>query len=123
MVYALRSRIEDPLNERIADGDEAVLVGLLDNDSDMLIIIGAECYDDSRRVIHPRGARDRIDKLKKLERWKVKRKPEVWVLAESYKQHDGNLIDAIRFFRYHLDRLDVYPGELIDEIITEKTTK
>jgi hypothetical protein len=56
------------------------------------------------------------------------RQNDIWmkvvVVAEAYKQIDSNpdvkLVKHMKFFRYHLDRLDIYPPGTVDSIISEK---
>lgn len=117
MVYELRSRVIDDRRQLISDGDEDVVLDLLDKQSsDLLVVVGAECFDGNKRVIHPRGARDKLEKLHAHPKH-----PEVWVVAETYKHHRGNLLDALPFFRYHLGDQDIYPPALITQVIPSDT--
>lgn len=117
MAYELKEKPK--YADRVATaGQEDVLMGLINPGDRVMALLGAECFDNEPRVIHPRGARSKLMSIEDaLERRKVPYR--VVVVAESYKQQSGNLGDA-EFFRNHLDRLDIYPANAIDAVITDK---
>lgn len=100
-----------------AAGSGEHLLGLLRKHDKVLVLLGAECFDSDRRMVHPRGIHSILDTLmNKLEKDVCR----VVVVAESYKCHAGSLIADIDFYGQHFDRIDLYPPHLIHCIITDK---
>ncbi len=102
--------------ERLSSGDEVVLRSLLPNATRVLVLLGAECFDQSRRVVHPQGVAERLLAL----RGGLEGRFEYWfaVVAEGYKMQK-NLIDDRAFYQDHLDWVSVYPEKLIDTVISD----
>lgn len=102
--------------QQLATGDRHVLLNLLDPSQDrVLVLLGAESFDKDHRVVHPRGMPLR-EFLRELE--ETGTQPRVVVLAESYKQQRSLAQDS-HFYDQHFDRVDVYPRDTIEWVITE----
>lgn len=123
MAFELRNNPENH-GLIVATGNEDALLGLLNPQDRIMVVLGAEAYDAQSRVVHPRGA---LNKLKKIKAHFQKRNtPQkgnksqniiTYALAEDYKRHDDSLIRQYAFFTYHLGHLDVYPIGTFDKII------
>lgn len=113
MVYEL-TELPQFKNRVVSIGDESVLAGLIRRGDRVMALLGAECFDSGRRVIHSRGVHRKLVDMREAIN-KQKADFRVVVVAENYKLHDGLLTDE-EFFRSHLDRADVYPANL--ELIT-----
>jgi hypothetical protein len=118
LVYEINAdvRLEDVEHE-VANGNERSVMELLGTKDKLLIVLGAECFDQRTcRAIHPRGVRQELGDLKK-NAIKKKVAVRVYVVAEEYKEQS---LDDLSVLKYHLDRLDVYDPELIDVICTDE---
>jgi len=116
MEYELKEmRIFRPFRN-FAAGNEKHLLALLKETDQVLILLGAECFDIERRMVHPRGFRPLLSTI--LEEMKG-RVCWVVVVAESYKRNDHLLTDDTQFYGQHFDRIDLYPPDLIHCIITD----
>lgn len=105
------------VTQQLATGDRHVLLSLLDPSQDrVLVLLGAESFDKDHRVVHPRGMPLR-EFLRELE--ETGTQPRVVVLAESYKQQESLARDT-HFYDQHFDRVDVYPRDTIEWLITNK---
>jgi hypothetical protein len=98
---------------RIAAGDKEALSGFRNTDTKIMVVLGAECFDKKGRVVHPWGLKD-VDILKRL---RASGEACVVVVAEGYKFHE-DLLSISQFYRYHLDRIQLYEPNLIDVIVT-----
>jgi hypothetical protein len=118
MVFQLRERLSGAsiADHEVANGDEKALVGLLRRGDLVMVVLGAEAYDEER-VVHPRGAQRHVEEISKRCTGKSV-SLQTCIVAESYKKHE-DLIDGHRLFRYHLYRLDVYELADIDSVISE----
>jgi len=105
----------------LAAGGEDHLLGLLGKGDAALILLGAECFDVERRMVHPRGfGRGLGALLRELEKCGI---PSlVAVVAESYKRHSALLTADTNFYGQHFDRIDLYPPELVHLIVTDEGT-
>jgi len=86
--------------------DIEAFIGLLTPETKVLLLLGAEAFDRTGRVVHPRG-------LTSLDEFKVKMGSvnvacKIVVAAEGYKLFERGLDAAESFFQFHLDRLNVY---------------
>ncbi|HEX9670069.1 MAG TPA: hypothetical protein VGC93_11365 [Thermoanaerobaculia bacterium] len=102
-------------------GSEHHLLGLLAREDAVLILLGAECFDSDRRVVHPRGIFRRLDQLvRELSERGIR--SLVVVVAESYKLHGTSLTSDTTFYGQHFDRIALYDPQWIDLIVTDDTT-
>jgi translation initiation factor 2B subunit (eIF-2B alpha/beta/delta family) len=105
----------------LAAGSEQHLLGLLARGDSVLILLGAECFDKDRRVVHPRGIASGLRNLiLKLNRRGIR--TLVVVVAESYKCHEKLLNADTKFYGQHFDRIELYLPDLIDIIVSDDRT-
>jgi hypothetical protein len=123
MKYELHSEISANAKrfDHMAIANIDILCRLMDKDSAVMFILGAECFDDKKHVVHPRGIRRQIHKVKRVATNKGLRQPLVVVAAESYKRQVVDLTNS-RLYSDHFDRIEIYEPEDIDIIVTDKTT-
>lgn len=100
-----------------AAGNEKHLLALLKDADQVLVLLGAECFDKERRMVHPRGFRPLLSTILEEMKGRVCR---VLVVAESYKRNDDLLTADTRFYGQHFDRIDLYPPGLIHCVLTDK---
>jgi hypothetical protein len=101
-----------------AAGTERHLLGLLKEGDSVLILLGAECFDTERHVVHARGILQGLENF--MEDPKFKRvRSMVVVVAESYKEQEM-LRANINFYGQHFDRIDLYDANTIHTIVTDK---
>jgi hypothetical protein len=94
----------------IGAGKKDALAKLIERNTKVMVVLGAEAFDRKGRIVHPHGLLEDIsDKLGAEEAFCVV------VVAEGYKFYD-NLLDHSTI-RYHLDRVNIYDPELISVII------
>lgn len=121
MEYELK---EDPYLDRfryLAAGSEKHLLGIFESNGPVLVLLGAECFDQDKRVVHPRGIEPVLRAL--LKDFKDRTIPcLVAVVAESYKCHEDSLTKDTKFYGQHFDRIDLYPPDLIHLILTGEGT-
>jgi translation initiation factor 2B subunit (eIF-2B alpha/beta/delta family) len=98
---------------RIAFGSRDTLAKFIEGDTDVMVILGAECFDKKGRVVHPLGVEDIGEFKKRLECGAF----SLVVVAEGYK-FNQDLLSVAPFFCHHLDRIHLYDPELIDIIIS-----
>ena len=104
----------------LGTGDVTVLEGLVARGDSVMIVLGAECFDDRRTVVHSRGIAGRLDALRRqLVSQGVR--VLVVVLAEQYKHQEGRLVDTT-FFDDHYDRVDLYHPSDIDLVVSDRRT-
>jgi len=103
---------------RFAAGNQRHLLGLLSPGDAVLILLGAESFDQERRVVHPRGIVQRLSYI--VENLRPGICCLVVVVAESYKRQASPLTDNTSFYSQHFDRIDLYPPQWIHLILTEK---
>lgn len=121
MEYELKENrdVRDRLN--LAAGSESHLLGLLGAGDAVLVLLGAECFDAEKRVVHPRGIVHRLARLvPRLARRNIR--VLVVVVAEHYKLHDTRLSEDTKFYSQHFDRIDLYQPGWIDVIVTDRGT-
>jgi len=119
--YELKENERFRHDRLMAAGPWSILAELLEKGDRVLIVLGAECFDSKRRVVHARGIADELACfLTKLQDSKHYIPAVVVVVAESYKARPETLASDVHFFGQHFDRVDLYPAECIDIIITEK---
>lgn len=111
MAVALRQIRDARIDVAVAEVES--LTAFLDKETKVLVLLGAECFDDDRRVVHPQG----LDMGKLKERLADASSHRIVILAEEYK-HQRDLLAHSRFYRYHLDRIKLYKPELVNSIIT-----
>ena len=113
MVSALKS-VRDRRFRRIAAGDKNALVKLVENDMKVMVVLGAECFDRTGRVIHPWG----LEEVEFIAQ-KIGYAPAfcVVIVAEGYKYQEDLLANP-QVFRHHLDRIQLYEPGLVDVIVT-----
>ena len=99
----------------IATGTLRVLEGLSKKGDRIVLVLGAECFDQRGTVVHSRGMAKRIRRFRKKL---GKRKVKIVVVAEEYKKLDSLLVET-EFFDDHYDRVDVYHARDIDAIVTD----
>lgn len=103
--------------DEVAAGNEEVLLGLVEKGDILILLLGAECFDGEKRVVHARGFARNIEDF----RGKVSDNPGlrliVVVLAEEYK-FVSQLLGATQFYDDHYDQVDLYHGSSIDLIIS-----
>ena len=100
----------------LAVADVKSLAGFLDGETKVLVVLGAEAFDNNRRVIHPQG----IDLEILDSELDHAKSHKIVILAESYKQQE--ILSDSQFYRYHLDRIRVYPPDMVDAVITDTRT-
>jgi len=116
MVSALLETEESERRFRwVAAGDKDTLAKLVEKDLNVMVVLGAECFDKKGRVLHPWGLEDRDKKW--IRRGLGGKAFRVVVVAEGYKFHE-DLLASPHLFRYHLDRLQLYDPRLIDIFVT-----
>jgi hypothetical protein len=118
MVYEIT---EDPgaKDREVAAGDMDLLPGFVDDEDRVMAILGAECFDDDGRVLHPRGARDKIVQLKTaLDSSNKKIGFKVVFVAEEYKRIPDKMVDG--FFKNFHDRMDIYPPDFPKTILSDR---
>jgi hypothetical protein len=98
---------------RVAFGNRNTLAKFVESDTDVIVVLGAECFDEKGRVVHPWGLED-IEEFKSSLGCGAF---SVVVVAEGYKFND-DLLSVAPFFCYHLDRIHLYDPSLIDVIIS-----
>src|SRR5712691_11774702 len=101
--------------DNITAGHEDTLATFLDKNTRGMVVLGAECFDRKGRVIHPWGLKDHGF------RRKLRRAAEVCVVvvAEGYKFHE-DLLSISQYYRYHLDRIQVYEPQFVDAFVTTR---
>lgn len=100
-----------------AAGNEDVLVGLLKGGDSVVLLLGAECFDKDKRVVHARGFARGLGALKtRVQEVDGGVSFAVVVLAEEYKLAKEPL-NATRFYDDHYDQVDLYHGKDIDLIV------
>lgn len=117
IVYELK---ESPLHtERhaISFGSGDLLSGLLKTNTRILLLVGAECFDKERRVVHSRG----VYELEMLRRRMEDKELECHVVAvaESYKYHP-DLLKIPEFYQHHLDQVFLYKGGFVERILSDR---
>lgn len=123
LVFELRERLPPGIGPalEVTIGDKASL-GLLSRGENVVVVLGAECYDGSGRIVHVRGAQEELKAIAGLSVQGINVK--VVVVAENYKRVDPvnktTLMDKLKFFRYHLNKLDVYGPGTVDYIVSDK---
>lgn len=118
MEFELKEDMRFPIPNDISAGDENLFVDLLESNTKIMVVLGAECFDEKLRVVHPRGIAHRLKKLKET----LQKRCVITVVAEGYKHHK-NLIKIPAFYQDHIDRIDLYEAGLIDFIISDNTIK
>jgi hypothetical protein len=108
--------LPDPKKFRnVTIGDEQSLLSFLDSTTQVMFVLGAECFDGNGRALHPRGLR--IDSLRtKLANNRV----WVAIVAEGFKCH-RDLLTVRWSYQYHFDRIQLYKPEWIDAFITSNS--
>lgn len=91
--------------QAVSAGDEEVLVSLLNPGDRLCVLLGAEVFD-RQRVLHPRGAGRRINRLRRLAQ-EANVHLQIFVFAERYKRMDDLLRNASSFFRDHMDQVGI----------------
>lgn len=102
----------------VAVGDVQALIGVLNRNTKVLVVLGAECFDEWRRVLHPWGVdlhtlRTKLAWVAGLDNVKV------FVVAEEYKSQKDLQAD-LQLYRLHLDRVRLYDPDFIDAIVTDE---
>lgn len=131
MLYELK---EDESFKTVRDvfaGPTDYFLGLISRQQkvEVMVLLGAECFDADLRVVHPSGINNSLDEFKKKINAGVGypgkghnnnvNKCKVFIVAESYKRVDS-LVDAPATYQDHLDRVTLYyQGDLIDDIISD----
>lgn len=102
----------------ISAGEVSLLSKLASTNARVLILLGAEAYDaQGRWVVHPRGIERRLSRL--TAAFAQSRSAfRVVVVAEGYKCQP-DLLDSREFFEDHLDRVSLYPRDLISLIVSD----
>lgn len=109
---------EQGLAYSVGSGHGDSLVGLLEPGDNVILVVGAECFDKSGRVLHPRVAGDAIESVRRsLMDHGIK--CTLVVVAESYKRRTARFIDDSSYFRYHMDQLEVRSAGWADMIISD----
>lgn len=102
---------------RIAAGSEEMLLSLVRSGDRVLILLGAECVDSERRVVHPHTALPRmqhvLDDLRGREVVTL-----TIVAAEEYKCLPVPLGETPFLFR-QFEKVYIYPPDLVDLVLTE----
>ncbi len=105
----------------ISIGDKDFLIGVLSDKDLVVVLLGAECYDSSGRVVHARGAKQEVEQMRnECKRNGIQMK--VVVVAEEYKKIDrknGTLLGNKKLFRTNLSGLDVYNRGTVQCIISD----
>ena len=104
---------------RIGIGDERLLMGMLKPGADIMVVLGAECFDDAYRVVHPRGMEGRLAELRR-KALQMSAQCLVVVVAEGYK-YQKNLVNVHAFYCHDLDRISLYPGDLVNTVVSDFT--
>lgn len=118
MAHGLEQSIRAEFGARIYTGKiisgDSRLLSDLSPSGKLLVILGAECFSDNGKAIHPRGALEMIVNL-----ISTKRDCLIVILAESYKKRDvDSLISGSDLM--HMQRLDVYTPKHIDMILSDE---
>jgi len=104
-----------------AAGAEGHLLGLVAPGDAVLVLLGAECFDGERRVVHARGIVRRLERLvRRLRNRGVK--SLVAAVAETYKLHDTSLTQDTKFYSQHFDRIALYQPQAINLVVTDQKT-
>jgi hypothetical protein len=119
MTYELRQSREIVSQDDVAFGDEKLFLSLLEPRAQILVVLGAECFDEALRVIHPRGMSLTPEDL--TSRAGTHTLTTV-VLAEEYKFR-RNLLDVPTFYQHHLDRISLYDRGVVDAIISDREVR
>ncbi|MHC4955960.1 MAG: hypothetical protein ACYTGZ_19100 [Planctomycetota bacterium] len=107
-----------PLGVQVTAADERFLREMLKEKPLVLFTLGVECFDPARRVLHPRGIADLLERMKEQTMPKHGSRGLVVFVAESYKcQMD--LSAATAFYGAHLDRVNLYPPDLVDIVASD----
>jgi len=104
----------------VAVGDVHALIGVLNLHTKVLVVLGAECFDGSRHVLHPWGV-DLETLIPGLTAATGTGNVKVFVVAEEYKCQ-ADLQADLQLYRFHLDRVRLYKPDFIDAIITNERT-
>jgi hypothetical protein len=118
MEYELRE--DDSLRtfRNFAAGTDHHLFSLLSSSDSVLVLLGAECFDEDGWVVHPRGIAGGFGRLlERLQENKIR--CLTTVVAESYKRHRGSLRADTDFYGQHFDRIELYSPEWINRIVTD----
>jgi len=101
--------------DNITAGHEDTLASLLDKNTRVMLVLGAECFDRKGRVIHPWGLKDHGFRRKLRGAAELR----VVVVAEGYKFHE-DLLSISQSYRYHLDRIQLYEPKFVDAFVTTR---
>ncbi len=101
--------------DSITTGHEDTLASFLDKNTRVMVVLGAECFDQKGRVIHPWGLKDRGFRRKLRGAAEIC----VVVVAEGYKFHE-DLLTIPQFYRHHVDRIQLYEPKLVDAFVTTR---
>jgi hypothetical protein len=103
---------------RIACGSLEMLLGLLGEKHRVLVLLGAECFDDEGRVAHPRGMGSTFDRLtEELSGRGIQHL--VMAVAEHYKKVSSDLASS-PFYTDHFDGVDIYRPGTVDLIVSDR---
>lgn len=115
MVFELT---EHPRRLSVGRGSGIALVKLMSSADNVLILHGAECFDNEKRVIHAQMGTGGIDGIRRELSGEsgFGGDCKIVFVAELYKWR-RNILGEEPLFRFHMDRLAVYKA---DDIITER---
>ncbi len=103
-------------------GDESYLLSLLKPGLQVVLFLGAECFDmngeNVGRSMHINGISDRIEYLRNKINKITEKEFKVILAAESYKKYD-DLLNIREFYKDRLEPIDVYLPGMIDLLITD----
>jgi len=84
----------------------------------IMIVLGAECFDNDRWVFHPQGVSDYLKTLRTVTR-ENGTELTVVVIAENYKFYH-RLVELPEYYQDRFDNISLYEPDLIDVIISDK---
>jgi hypothetical protein len=99
--------------DNIMAGHEDALASLLDKSTRVMLVLGAECFDQKGRVLHPWGLKDHGFRRKLRGAAEV----SVIVVAEGYKFQE-DLLSISESYRYHFDRIRLCEPKFVDAFVT-----
>jgi hypothetical protein len=105
---------------RVACGNAEMLLSLLGRTHSVLLLLGAECFDEEGRVAQTHGITTTFSTLTtEMKRHDIPYL--VVVVAEGYKRLECELASS-PFYTDHFDGVDIYPSGSVDLIISEEDT-
>ncbi len=114
MVYELKQDLPNNSKPILVHNHEFI-EGLLDSTTRVLVVVGAECFDEERRVLHPRAGQGALKWLARASQTKAF--PYLVVaVAEGYKFRPDLSLDASAF-RDHLDQVQLLPAGAVDLVL------